>query len=95
VGSELYKHELEGDHAHLHPKLTTEYARVYTMLNSSDHRPPASAYERLNDLDPLFTDLDGQLETIYQTRLAELNRMLQERGYETVIVPRAGEPPVS
>ena len=32
VAGELYKHRKSGDHAHLHPELTTSYARIYTML---------------------------------------------------------------
>lgn len=95
VGSELYKHRLEGDHANLHPKLTTEYARVYDMLNASDHRPPASAYRRLDDLDPLYADLSGRMDAIYATDLARLNEMLRERGFETIIVPRGDRIPVS
>ncbi|MFQ6047122.1 MAG: WD40/YVTN/BNR-like repeat-containing protein, partial [Gemmatimonadales bacterium] len=58
----LYKHGQRGDHAHLYPRLTTDYARIYTMLASSDHRPPDVAYERFRELEPVFTEAMAQLE---------------------------------
>jgi hypothetical protein len=64
VLGKLYKHGQRGDHAHLYPRLTTDYARIYTMLASSDHRPPDSAYERFEELEPVFTELMEQLEAI-------------------------------
>jgi hypothetical protein len=66
VLGELYKHGERGDHAHLHPELTTQYARIYSMLTGSDHRPPASAYLRLEELEVEFAELMSQLEAILQ-----------------------------
>ncbi len=64
VLNELYKHGQRGDHAHLYPRLTTDYARIYTMLASSDHRPPDSAYERFDELEPVFGALMARLEEV-------------------------------
>ncbi len=66
--SELYKHGERGDHAHLHPELTTDYARVYSMISDSDHRPPASAYPRLEELDQEFETLMARLRRILDRR---------------------------
>ena len=66
VLSELYKHGERGDHAHLHPELTTDYARIYTMISNSDHRPPASAYPRLEELEVEFVELMAQLRAILE-----------------------------
>jgi hypothetical protein len=66
VLGELYKHGEKGDHAHLHPELTTDYARIYTMITDSDHRPPASAYLRLEELEEEFSDLMSQLQAILE-----------------------------
>jgi hypothetical protein len=68
VLSELYKHGEKGDHAHLHPELTTDYARVYSMISDSDHRPPASAYPRLAELDEEFAELMTRLRRILERR---------------------------
>jgi photosystem II stability/assembly factor-like uncharacterized protein len=64
VLGELYKHGERGDHAHLHPELTTDYARVYTMITDSDHRPPASAYQRLEELEQEFATHMSRLRRI-------------------------------
>jgi hypothetical protein len=66
VLGELYKHGEKGDHAHLHPELTTDYARIYTMIAGSDYRPAASAYPRLEELEVEFADLMGQLRAILE-----------------------------
>jgi hypothetical protein len=68
VLSELYKHGEQGDHAHLYPELTTDYARVYSMISDSDHRPPASAYPRLVELDQEFDELMTRLRRILDRR---------------------------
>jgi hypothetical protein len=66
VLSELYKHGERGDHAHLHPELTTDYARIYTQISDSDHRPPASAYLRLEELEVEFEELMARLEAMLE-----------------------------
>ncbi len=63
---ELYKHGERGDHAHLHPELTTDYARVYTMIDDSDHRPPASAYLRLEELEREFAEHMGRVRKLLE-----------------------------
>lgn len=68
VLSELYKHGERGDHANLHPELTTDYARVYTMLTDSDDRPTASAGARLAELDQEFNALMVRLQKILERR---------------------------
>ena len=79
VAGELYKHKESGDHAHLHPELTTSYARIYTMLISSDHQPPASARQRFEDLEPQFSRHMERLQELMETDLAAFNQALQER----------------
>lgn len=68
VLSELYKHGERGDHAHLHPELTTDYARISTMLDDSDHRPPASAGARLVELEEEFEMLMERFRSILDRR---------------------------
>jgi hypothetical protein len=63
---ELYKHGERGDHAHLHPELTTDYAHVYTMIDDSDHRPPASAYLRLEELEREFAEHMGRVRELLE-----------------------------
>ena len=84
VAGELYKHKESGDHAHLHPELTTSYARIYTMLNESDHQPPASARQRFEDLEPQFDRHLGRLQDIMETDLAAFNETLQEQGVSPI-----------
>ncbi len=64
VLGELYKHGEKGDHAHLHPELTTSYARIYTMLAEADYRPPDSAHERWDDLQGEYEELMGRLRRL-------------------------------
>ena len=66
VLGELYKHGEKGDHAHLHPELTTDYARIMSMISGSDHRPPANAYLRLVELEEEFSSLMSQLRAILE-----------------------------
>jgi hypothetical protein len=66
VLGELYKHGEKGDHAHLHPELTTDYARIYSMISDSDHQPPASAYLRLEELEVEFAALMSRLQAILE-----------------------------
>lgn len=63
VLGKLYKHGQRGDHAHLYPRLTTDYARIYTMLANSDHPPPDVAYERFRELEPTFTEAMAELSS--------------------------------
>lgn len=91
MAGELYKHRKSGDHAHLHPELTTSYARIYTMLVSSDHRPPASARQRFDDLEPQFEKHTGRLREILNTDVAALNDRLREQGVAPVPTPLPGE----
>jgi photosystem II stability/assembly factor-like uncharacterized protein len=87
VASELYKHRKSGDHAHLHPELTTSYARIYTMLISSDHRPPNSARERFEDLRPEFNRHVDRLEEVLKSEVRALNKTLQGQGISPISVP--------
>lgn len=91
VASEFYKHRKSGDHAHVHPQLTTSYARINTMLISSDHQPPASARKRFEDLEPEFERLMGRLQEIIDTDVASFNQTLTDRGIATVPTPSIGE----
>jgi len=84
VAGELYKHKESGDHAHLHPELTTSYARIYTMLASSDHAPPASARQRFEDLEPQFDRHMGRAQELIETDVAAFNQTLRERGIQPV-----------
>ena len=91
VAGELYKHRKSGDHAHVHPELTTSYARIYTMLISSDHRPPASARRRFEDLAPQFERHRTRLQEILNTDVAALNERLREQGVRPVPTALPGE----
>jgi len=84
VAGQLYKHKKSGDHAHLHPELTTSYARIYTMLTSSDHKPPASARQRFQDLKPEFERLTDRLEKILSSDVKAFNQQLQDRGVQPI-----------
>jgi hypothetical protein len=44
--------------------VTTDYARVYTMISDSDHRPPASAFLRLEELEEEFATHMSRLRRI-------------------------------
>ena len=66
VLGELYKHGEVGDHAHVHPELTTDYARIYSMISGSDHRPAASAYPRLAEIEEEFSTLMARLRAILE-----------------------------
>ena len=68
VLGELYKHGERGKHSHLHPELTTDYARIYTMLSDSDHQPPASAYLRFEELEAEFAQLMDRLRELLTRR---------------------------
>ena len=91
VAGELYKHRKSGDHAHLYPELTTSYARIYTMLISSDHRPPASARQRFDDLEPQFEKPHRTPARDPDTDVAALNDRLREQGVAPVPTPLPGE----
>ena len=61
---QLYKYNQRGDHANLHPQLTTDYAAINTLISGSDNRPASSAYTRMEELDVQFHDLMGRLRTL-------------------------------
>ncbi|MFB6248865.1 MAG: WD40/YVTN/BNR-like repeat-containing protein [Salinibacter sp.] len=91
VAGELYKHEKRGDHAHLHPELTTSYARIALMLISSDHGPAASARRRFEDLEPQFDRHMSRLRALLETDVPSFNQQLRNHGVRTVPTPAATE----
>ena len=88
VASRFFKYELEGDHAHLRPQLTTDYARIGTILESADYRPTDTSFEQFDVLQGTFDGLMEELRVIIDVDVAELNRMLNEAGFEGILVPR-------
>ncbi|MFQ5691180.1 MAG: glycosyl hydrolase [Gemmatimonadota bacterium] len=87
VADSLYKYGEEGDHAHLHPRLTTEFAHLATMLIGSDDPPTASASQRLAELEVPFERLTGRLRAILDGDYARFVKDLQERGLLPALVP--------
>ena len=71
VLGQLYKHGQRGDHAHLRPQLTTDYANILTLISGSDHAPPANAYPRFVELDVRFEELMGRLRSLLDRMIAE------------------------
>ena len=60
----LYKYNLRGDHADLHPELTTDYATILTLIYGADARPTSNAYPRMLELDARFNELMGRLKKL-------------------------------
>jgi hypothetical protein len=71
VLGQLYKHGQRGDHAHLHPQLTTDYANILTLISGADAPPPVNAYPRMEELDERFEDLMTQLRSLLDRMIAE------------------------
>ncbi len=71
VMGQLYKHEQRGDHAHLHPQLTTDYANILTLISGSDDPPPVNAYLRMEQLDERYDELMGQLRGLLEGMMTE------------------------
>ena len=70
VLGKLYKHGLRGNHANLHPQLTTDYAAINTYISGSDDRPPSAAYPRMEELDERFEVLMDRLRRILDRMIA-------------------------
>jgi hypothetical protein len=70
VLSQLYKHGQRGDHAHLRPQLTTDYAAINSYISGSENRPPSAAYPRMEELDARFQVLMGRLRTLLEGMIA-------------------------
>jgi photosystem II stability/assembly factor-like uncharacterized protein len=71
VLGQLYKHNQRGDHANLHPQLTTDYANILTLISGSDDPPPANAYLRMEQLDERYEELIGQLRSLLDQVVTE------------------------
>lgn len=71
--------------------ITTSYARIYTMLISSDHEPPASARQRFKDLEPEFERLTERLRKILETDVSAYNQQLQDQGEQPISTVSATE----
>ena len=67
---QLYKHGQRGDHAHLRPQLTTDYAAITTYISGSENRPPSAAYPRMEELDERFEVLMGRLRALLEGTIA-------------------------
>ena len=70
VLGQLYKHGQRGDHAHLRPQLTTDYAAINTYISGSENRPPSAAYPRMEELDERFEVLMGRLRALLEGTIA-------------------------
>jgi photosystem II stability/assembly factor-like uncharacterized protein len=66
VLSKLYKYNQRGDHADLHPELSTDYANILTLLYGADARPVSNAYPRMEELDKVFNDLMARLRKLLE-----------------------------
>jgi len=67
---QLYKHGLRGDHANLHPQLTTDYAAITTYISGSENPPPSAAYPRMEELDVRFEEIMGGLRSLLERMIA-------------------------
>jgi hypothetical protein len=70
VLGQLYKHRQRGDHAHLLPQLTTDYAAINSYISGSENRPPSAAYPRMEELDERFDELMGRLQNLLERMIA-------------------------
>jgi hypothetical protein len=70
VLSQLYKHGQRGDHAHLRPQLTTDYAAINTYISGSENRPPSATYPRMEELDARFEELMSRLRVLLDRMIA-------------------------
>jgi hypothetical protein len=59
--SQLYKYKQRGDHADLHPELSTDYANIITLISGADAPPTANAGPRMAELEVRFNELMGRL----------------------------------
>jgi len=60
----LYKYKQRGDHADLHPELSTDYANIISLVSGGDGPPTTNAYPRMEELDVRFNDLMGRLKKL-------------------------------
>lgn len=61
------------------------------MLISSDHRPPASARQRFEDLAPQLERHRARLQELVNTDVAAFNDRLREQGVRPIPTPLPGE----
>ena len=71
VLGQLYKHGGRGDHANIHPQLTTDYANILTLISGSDSPPPVNAFPRMEQLDERYRDLMGRLRSLLDRLIAQ------------------------
>lgn len=70
VLGQLYKYNQRGDHAHLRPQLTTDYAAINSYISGSENRPPSAAYPRMEELDARFEVLMARLRGLLEGVIA-------------------------
>lgn len=70
VLGQLYKHNQRGDHAHLLPQLTTDYAAINSYISGSENRPPSAAYPRMVELDERYDELMARLRALLDRMIA-------------------------
>jgi hypothetical protein len=70
VLGQLYKYGQRGDHAHLRPQLTTDYAAINSYISGSENRPPAATYPKLEELDVRFEELMAKLRSLLDRMIA-------------------------
>jgi photosystem II stability/assembly factor-like uncharacterized protein len=71
VLGKLYKYDQRGDHANLHPQLTTDYANILTLLYGADTGPTDNAAPRMEELDARYQELMGRLRQLLDRPIAD------------------------
>ncbi|HUP24714.1 MAG TPA: glycosyl hydrolase [Thermoanaerobaculia bacterium] len=70
------------------PMIDNQYVELYAYVIASNHRPPAGAYERLEDLEPELDALLASLKEIVDTDVAAFNRKVDELKVPALVVPK-------
>ncbi len=70
------------------PGFDTKIAYLYLMVDRSNHRPTPGQRLRFEELHGELQELLPQLESLYASDVAELKRMMRDRGATLIQVPR-------
>ncbi len=88
------KNESGQDPINFPPRLDNQLVYLYGHVNAAYGPPTQGAMERLTDLRGELDARLTELEALLSTELADFNRLLEEAGVQSVVVP-TGRRPVS
>ena len=73
------------------PQIDNQYVELYGYVVSADYQPPAGAYDRWDDLEPMLTEYLAELDGVVGGEVAELDTKVKALDLPAIGVREASE----